>query len=130
MENAIKRMDEKHTGVYQIVYVMDFADYGQRHKSPESKKVAKNSQDVLQNQYPERMGATFIINPPWFYSFMFTLVSPFLSARTKQKIHMLTGNKTELVEKMKEFMPEDQIEVAYGGKNDFLPKEGVDTKEE
>ncbi len=32
-------------------------DYGTRAKSPEGKAVAQNSLNILQNQYPERLGA-------------------------------------------------------------------------
>jgi len=64
---------DKRTGVEKICWVMDFSDYGKRAKSPDGRQVATNSLNILQNQYPERLGTILVMNAPWYFSLLYTV---------------------------------------------------------
>jgi len=114
METAIKHMPP---GVERITWILDFSDYGNRVNSPDGKVVARNSQHILQNHYPERLGLLFVVNAPWFFWLLYTIVSPFLERKTKEKIRFISGSKEELRKTLSEFIPLDQLEEKYGGTN-------------
>lgn len=44
------------------------------------------------------------------------MISPFLTEHTKQKVHMISGKDYS---KVHEFIDVEQLEVEYGGKNEF-----------
>jgi len=104
-------------GEEKITWVLDFSDYGNRSKSPEGKQVSKNTMNVLQNHYPERLGAAILVNSPWYFGMLYTIMSPFLQSETKKKIHWASGSKEEVFKKLTEWIDEDQLEQQYGGKN-------------
>nr|XP_019010703.1 Sec14 cytosolic factor [Kwoniella pini CBS 10737]OCF49484.1 Sec14 cytosolic factor [Kwoniella pini CBS 10737] len=52
---------------------------------------------IGQNNYPETMGHMFIINAPYLFSTVWSLIKPWLDEATVRKIHILgKGYKTEL----------------------------------
>lgn len=79
-------------GVEQMVWMLDFTGYSERQKSEGGSKVSRKSMEVLQDHYPERLGAAYIINSPWWMSMMWTVLSVFMSASTKNKIHWIEGS--------------------------------------
>jgi hypothetical protein len=96
---------DKRKGIEKIVWVLDFKgiqyvpqkcfslcplDYGQRAKSPEGRQVSKNSLHVLQNYYPERLGAAFIIGAPWYFSMLYTVRLCYLSVPSLSCLHLST----------------------------------------
>jgi hypothetical protein len=61
--------------------------------------------DIGQNRYPETMGKMFIINAPYLFATVWSLVKPWLDEATQKKINILGKNyKTELV---KHILPEN-----------------------
>jgi hypothetical protein len=46
--------------------------------------------------YCERLGAMFIVNSPFFFSMLYSCMSPFMSARTKAKIRWISGDEVSL----------------------------------
>eukprot|EP01122_Echinamoeba_exundans_P005656 TRINITY_DN1580_c0_g1_i2.p1 TRINITY_DN1580_c0_g1~~TRINITY_DN1580_c0_g1_i2.p1 ORF type:complete len:205 (-),score=45.43 TRINITY_DN1580_c0_g1_i2:90-704(-) len=76
--------------------------------------VAKEVLSILQNHYPERLGACFMVNPPWTFRIFWGIVSPFLDEVTRNKIKILKKTADML-----ELIPEDQLEEEYGGQNAF-----------
>nr|ODN74966.1 Sec14 cytosolic factor [Cryptococcus depauperatus CBS 7841] len=68
---------------------------------------------IGQNHYPEVMGRFFIINAPYLFSTVWSLIKPWLDEATVRKIHILGRNyKTELVQ----FIPEENLPQDLGGK--------------
>lgn len=112
MEKVTNSMEK---GVEKTCWVLDFSDYGSRVRSPDGKTVAQNSLHILQNHYPERLGNLFVVNPPWYFTFLYTIISPFMDHRTKQKIKFISGSKEELADIMSNTIPIDQLEETYGG---------------
>jgi hypothetical protein len=70
LENAVKKMDAS-KGIEKLCWILDFSEFGDRHKSPESKQVSKNSTTILQNHYPERLGVAFVVNAPWYFNYLY-----------------------------------------------------------
>ncbi|EMC99951.1 hypothetical protein BAUCODRAFT_30373 [Baudoinia panamericana UAMH 10762] len=68
---------------------------------------------VSQNYYPERLGKLYIINAPWGFSGIFSVVKRFLDPVTVAKIHVLGSNyKSELLSQV----PEENLPAEFGGK--------------
>lgn len=59
MENAILNLPE---GQEQMVWLIDFTGWTLSTSVPI--KCARESINILQNHYPERLGASFLYNPP------------------------------------------------------------------
>ncbi|KAL0491685.1 hypothetical protein AKO1_010158 [Acrasis kona] len=59
MEKAVASMPE---GQEQLIWFIDFKGYSSKHSIPIN--VAKETIDILSNQYPERLGACFFIDTP------------------------------------------------------------------
>jgi hypothetical protein len=69
---------------------------------------------LLQDHYPERLGTSLMVNPPWYIYWLFKVVAPFMSASTMAKVKVL-GHGEELRKQILEFIAEDQLDACYGG---------------
>ncbi|PKA60488.1 hypothetical protein AXF42_Ash017894 [Apostasia shenzhenica] len=61
MENAILNLPADQE---QMVWLIDFHGFNMSHLSV---KVTKETADVLQNHYPERLGLAILYDPPKFF---------------------------------------------------------------
>lgn len=124
LETAVRIMPPN---VEQLVWILDFSEYSFRGTSAESKQVSKQSMELLQNHYPERLGLSLVVSPPWFFTVLFTIVSPFMNAVTRSKIHVVSGSGEKLKKGLLVYIAEDQLEVQYGGTNPngYSPPPGV-----
>ena len=68
----------------------------------------KQVSGISQNYYPERLGKLYIINAPWGFSGIFSVVKGYLDPVTVSKIHVLgSGYQKELLAQVpKENLPE------------------------
>lgn len=64
---------------------------------------------ISQNYYPERLGKLYLINAPWGFSGVFSVIKRFLDPVTVAKIHVLgSGYQKELLAQIpKESLPKD-----------------------
>lgn len=70
---------------------------------------------ISQNYYPERLGKMYVINAPWGFSGVFSVVKKFLDPVTSAKIHVLgSGYKSELLAQV----PAENLPKAFGGSCD------------
>ncbi|ORY21908.1 CRAL-TRIO domain-containing protein [Naematelia encephala] len=68
--------------------------------------------NIGQNHYPETMGFMFIINAPYLFSTIWSLIKPWLDEATVRKIHILgKGYKAELLK----YIPETSLPTDLGG---------------
>ena len=68
---------------------------------------------LTQDNYPELMGQTFIINTGYFFSGIWSIVKGWLDPVTREKIKIISGSgKKELLE----VIDEDKLPVELGGK--------------
>lgn len=75
----------------------------------------KQASAMSQNYYPERLGRLYLINAPWGFSSVFSVVKGFLDPVTVEKIHVLgSGYKTELLAQV----PAENLPKAFGGSCD------------
>lgn len=67
---------------------------------------------ISQNYYPERLGKLYMINAPWGFAGVFSVVKGFLDPVTVNKIHILgTGYQSELLSQV----PKENLPKAFGG---------------
>ncbi|GKZ16684.1 cytosolic factor, phosphatidylinositol/phosphatidylcholine transfer protein [Aspergillus brasiliensis] len=72
----------------------------------------KQASAISQNYYPERLGKLYLINAPWGFSSVFSVVKGFLDPVTVNKIHVLGSNyKKELLAQV----PAENLPVEFGG---------------
>jgi hypothetical protein len=68
--------------------------------------------NVSQNYYPERLGKLYVINAPWGFSTVFSVVKRFLDPVTVNKIHILgSGYEKELLAQV----PAENLPKQFGG---------------
>ncbi|KAI4389789.1 hypothetical protein MLD38_001973 [Melastoma candidum] len=80
MENAILNLPPDQE---QMVWLIDFEGFNLTHISV---KLSKETAHVLQDHYPERLGAAILHNPPKFFEPFFMVVKPFLEPKTYNKV--------------------------------------------
>lgn len=67
---------------------------------------------ISQNHYPERLGKLYIINAPWGFSTIFSVIKRFLDPVTVAKIHVLgSGYQKELLSQV----PKENLPAEFGG---------------
>ncbi|KAJ5095554.1 Cellular retinaldehyde binding/alpha-tocopherol transport [Penicillium alfredii] len=72
----------------------------------------KQASDISQNYYPERLGKLYLINAPWGFSSVFSVVKGFLDPVTVNKIHVLgSGYQKELLSQV----PAENLPAEFGG---------------
>jgi len=72
----------------------------------------KQASAISQDHYPERLGKLYIINAPWGFSSVFSVVKGFLDPVTVSKIHVLgSGFQSELVKQV----PKENLPKVFGG---------------
>jgi hypothetical protein len=68
---------------------------------------------ISQNYYPERLGKLYIINAPWGFAGVFSVIKRFLDPVTVAKIHVLgSGYEKELLGQV----PAENLPKQFGGK--------------
>ena len=91
--------------------IMDMKGVGLT-KAPSVYSYMQQASAISQNYYPERLGKLYIINAPWGFSSVFSIVKGFLDPITVQKIHVLgSGYKAELLKQI----DADQLPESLGG---------------
>jgi hypothetical protein len=70
---------------------------------------------ISQNYYPERLGRLYIINAPWGFSTVFSVVKGWLDPVTVEKIHVLGGGyQKEILAQV----PAENLPKIFGGSCD------------
>jgi hypothetical protein len=81
-------------------------------KVPQVYSYVRQASAISQNYYPERLGKLFLINAPWGFSTVWSVVKGWLDPVTVAKIHILgSGYQSEL---FKHVSPES-LPTAFGG---------------
>ncbi|KAK8938564.1 hypothetical protein KSP39_PZI011333 [Platanthera zijinensis] len=77
--------------------------------------------DILQNNYPERLGKLLIVHTPYLFMKLWKIIYPFIDNTTKSKI-VFIENKN-MMEKLLEDIDESQLPENYGGRLKLVPIE-------
>ncbi|GAA96587.1 uncharacterized protein L969DRAFT_88063 [Mixia osmundae IAM 14324] len=72
--------------------------------------ITKRVINILQQHYPERLGAAVILNLPWYLSSSIKMITPILDKETTDK---LSFNPSK--EKLRLLVPRDQLDATFGG---------------
>lgn len=70
--------------------------------------------ETLGEYNPERVYQVFIVNPPAWFNLIWKIVSPLLNPKTRERIHVLRGQK-DISKALLEFIPAENLPVEYGG---------------
>ncbi|KAI8333204.1 CRAL-TRIO domain-containing protein [Choanephora cucurbitarum] len=118
LERAMRLMPEN---VEKITIVTDFR--GLSMSNNPSINTSKRFLEILGNHYPERLGAAFLKNSPWFFLASFKVIAPFVDPVTRNKIKFINSgdskDATNDVVNMEDYIPLDNMEVDLGGKYNF-----------
>lgn len=97
LETCCTIMDMKGVGVTRVPSVYGYV---------------KQASAISQDHYPERLGKLYIINAPWGFSSVFSVVKGFLDPVTVSKIHVLgSGYQKELLAQV----PKENLPKSLGG---------------
>ncbi|KAJ4916921.1 Patellin-4 [Raphanus sativus] len=112
MEKGIQKLDLKPGGVTSLLQIHDLKNCPGLFKK-ELWVAIKNAIVALQDNYPELVSRNVFINVPfWFYAGS-TLLSPFLTQRTKSKF--VVTRPANVTETLLKYIPAEEIPVQYGG---------------
>ncbi|KAI3689281.1 hypothetical protein L2E82_47235 [Cichorium intybus] len=112
MENAILNLPP---GQEQMIWLIDFDGFNLSNVSINSTKETAN---VLQNQYPERLGLAILYNPPKFFEPFYKMVKPFLEPKTANKVKFVYADDPNTKGIMDNLFCMDELESAFGGKDE------------
>ncbi|XP_042425356.1 patellin-6-like [Zingiber officinale] len=109
MERGVRLLQLRPAGVNAIIQVTDLKDMPKR----ELRAASKHILSLFQDNYPEMVARKVFINVPWYFSLLYSVISPFLTERTKSKFVIAReGNVTEMLYK---FIRPEYVPVQYGG---------------
>ncbi|QCE00525.1 phosphatidylinositol transfer protein 3-like [Vigna unguiculata] len=112
MENAIFNLPPEQE---QMVWLIDFQGFNMSHISI---KVTRETANVLQEHYPERLGLAILYNAPKFFEPFFTMVKPLLEPKTYNKVKFAYSDDQNTKKIMEDLFDFDQLESAFGGNDD------------
>jgi len=98
LETCCTIMDLKGVGITRVPSVYSYV---------------RQASAISQNYYPERLGRLYLINAPWGFSSVWSVVKGWLDPVTVNKIHILgSGYQSELLSQV----PAENLPVQFGGK--------------
>lgn len=80
-------------------------------------KVTRETVNVLQDCYPERLGLAILYNPPRLFESFWKMVKPFLDHATYKKVKFVYSDDKESQKIMAEVFDIDKLDSAFGGRN-------------
>lgn len=113
MENGCKLLDTPHTAQEKLTWIVDFQGCKISGGIDENIKMSKETINVMQNMYPERLGMGFILNPPLPFFVLWKVVENFLDPVTRHKIQFIKKKKDLYL--LSGFIEKSQLEEMYGG---------------
>ncbi|MQL69378.1 hypothetical protein Taro_001699 [Colocasia esculenta] len=112
IENAILNVPE---GQGQMVWLIDFTGWSLNKAVPI--KTARETINILQSHYPERLLAAFLYNPPRIFETFWKVVKFFLDTKTFQKVKFIYPKNKESLELMHRNFDMEVLPVEFGGRN-------------
>ncbi|KAB2082520.1 hypothetical protein ES319_A05G202900v1 [Gossypium barbadense] len=111
IENAILNLPETQE---QMAWLIDFTGWTLSTSVPI--KSARDTINLLQNHYPERLAIAFLYNPPRIFEAFWKIVKYFMDAKTFQKVKFVYPKNTESVELMRSYFDKENLPTEFGGK--------------
>eukprot|EP01130_Rhizamoeba_saxonica_P014898 TRINITY_DN6581_c0_g1_i1.p1 TRINITY_DN6581_c0_g1~~TRINITY_DN6581_c0_g1_i1.p1 ORF type:complete len:180 (+),score=29.76 TRINITY_DN6581_c0_g1_i1:406-945(+) len=114
LQMIINTMDLE-LGVDRWTILLDFKGFSMR-KAPAISDI-QSFIKMMNHRFPGRLLRFYMKNSPWLFSGMWSLISNFMAADTRQKFTFVKKNKEFL-----EHIDQDQLPAAYGGNLEFSPE--------
>ncbi|KAF6136257.1 hypothetical protein GIB67_042742 [Kingdonia uniflora] len=111
IENAILNLSE---GQEQMSWLIDFTGWSFSTKI--SIKTSRDTTNILQNHYPERLAVAFLYNPPKMFEAFWKVTKYFLDPNTFQKVKFVYPKNKYSVSLMTEFFDVENLPTELGGK--------------
>ncbi|XVE55039.1 hypothetical protein DITRI_Ditri03aG0129200 [Diplodiscus trichospermus] len=112
LEKSIRKLDFSPGGVSTIFQVSDLKNSPGPGKR-ELRLATKQALQLLQDNYPEFVAKQVFINVPWWYLAFYTMISPFMTQRTKSKF--VFAGPAKSAETLFKYIPPEQVPIQYGG---------------
>lgn len=112
MEKGIQKLDFRPEGVTSILQVYDLKNCPGPSKK-EIRSATYKAIGLLQDNYPELVAKNVFINVPFWYYAFYSLISPFLTQRSKSKF--VVARPAKVTETLLKYIPLEEIPTQYGG---------------
>lgn len=109
MERGVRALQLRPGGVNAIIQVTDLKDMPKRELRAASNQILS----LFQDNYPEMVARKVFVNVPWYFSVLFSMISPFLTERTKSKF--VIAREGNVAETLFKFIRPELVPVQYGG---------------
>ncbi|KAK6123824.1 hypothetical protein DH2020_042425 [Rehmannia glutinosa] len=119
MEKGVEKLDFKPDGINSLVQINDLKNS----PGPSKKEVrvaVNKAVTLLQDNYPEFVAKNIFINVPFWYFAFQSVLSSFLTQRTRSKL--VFARPSKVTETLLKYIPIQEIPIQYGGikrENDF-----------
>ncbi|XP_051123663.1 uncharacterized protein LOC127246382 [Andrographis paniculata] len=110
-ENAILNLPD---GQEEMVWLIDFTGWSLSCSVPI--KAARDTINILQNHYPERLAVAFLYSPPRIFEAFWKIVKYFMDPKTIQKVKFVYPKNKDSVELMSSYFDVDNLPTEFGGK--------------
>ncbi|XP_019443183.1 PREDICTED: random slug protein 5-like isoform X3 [Lupinus angustifolius] len=98
----------------QMAWLIDFTGWSITNTPIKS---ARETINILQSHYPERLAIAFLYNPPRVFEAFWKIVKYFLDNKTFQKVKFVYPKNKDSVELMKSHFDEENLPKEFGGKS-------------
>ncbi|CAI9783500.1 unnamed protein product [Fraxinus pennsylvanica] len=112
MEKGIQKLKFKPGCVNSLVQINDLKNSPGASKK-EVRAAVNKAIALLQDNYPEFVAKNIFINVPFWYFAFHSLLSPFLTQRTKSKL--VFARPSKVTETLLKYVPIQEIPIQYGG---------------
>ena len=107
------------------IYIIDLEGMGMYDFVGECKEFVHQASTFASAHYPERAGVVFVINVPYWFKMVWNVVSKWVDEVTLKKIFILRG-KDEIIQKLEEKIPMENIPPEYGGLSSYKLGESLE----
>ncbi|KAI3820187.1 hypothetical protein L1987_14045 [Smallanthus sonchifolius] len=111
MENAMLNLPE---GQEEMAWLIDFTGWSFTTNVPV--RTAKDTINILQDHYPQRLAVAFLYSPPRIFQAFWKIVKIFMDPKTVQKVKFVYPKNKESVELMRSYFDVDNLPTEFGGK--------------
>ncbi|KAI7727156.1 hypothetical protein M8C21_029991 [Ambrosia artemisiifolia] len=112
LERSIRKLDFRAGGVNTIFQINDLKNSPGPGKR-ELRIATRQALQLLQDNYPEFVAKQIFINAPWWYLAFYTMMSPFMTQRTKSKFVFASTARTP--ETLFKYVSPEHVPIQYGG---------------
>lgn len=122
LELAVRRMPP---GVEKWCVIVDYGGYSLRNAP--SMATTRATLNIFQSHFVERLGVALLINAPWLFNGVWSVLSPFMDEKTRQKVVFVKGDASDgtMRKALAPYFGPDQwgaLDTEYGG--DAAPTDG------